>query len=229
VKRLLHGLFNVWWRLVRFGFHLLYNELAFTYDIVSKIVSLGAWHCWQRSALNHLDAAPGARILELAHGTGDLQIDLQNAGYRVFGCDLSPHMGRIARNKLRKNYLYVHLVQSRAQQLPFVSGGLAAVVATFPTNFMFEAATLREAHRVLQAGGRLVIVPNGVFTGGGLIRAFLEWLYRVTGQRSGPVDSGIMDEIANFFRQHGFEVHTVYEECPRSRAQIIIARRVPLP
>jgi hypothetical protein len=46
---------SLWWRLVRFGFRLLYNEFAFSYDLVSKVVSLGAWRCWQQSALKHLN------------------------------------------------------------------------------------------------------------------------------------------------------------------------------
>jgi hypothetical protein len=53
---------RLWWGLVRFGFRLLYNEFAFTYDTVSKVVSLGAWRCWQRAALKYLAVPPGARI-----------------------------------------------------------------------------------------------------------------------------------------------------------------------
>ena len=35
-------LINAWRRLLQFGFRLLYREMAFTYDWVSWIVSLGA-------------------------------------------------------------------------------------------------------------------------------------------------------------------------------------------
>ena len=68
---------RAWWALVTFGFRLLYNEMAFTYDWVSWIVSLGQWRAWQRSALEHITAPPGTRVLELAHGTGNMQIDLR--------------------------------------------------------------------------------------------------------------------------------------------------------
>ncbi|MCZ7544410.1 MAG: hypothetical protein M5R40_13175 [Anaerolineae bacterium] len=43
---------RLWWALVRFGFRLLYNELAFTYDLVSRVVSLGQWRAWQRAAFS---------------------------------------------------------------------------------------------------------------------------------------------------------------------------------
>ena len=69
---------QAWWALVRFGFRLLYNELAFTYDTVSWVVSLGAWRCWVDAALAHLDGQ--SPVLELAHGPGNLHIDLALAG-----------------------------------------------------------------------------------------------------------------------------------------------------
>ena len=56
-----------WWRRgVRAGFRLLYNELAWTYDGVSKAVSFGQWRCWGQQVLRHLDAAPGAPVLEMS-------------------------------------------------------------------------------------------------------------------------------------------------------------------
>jgi ubiquinone/menaquinone biosynthesis C-methylase UbiE len=211
----------LWWRLVRFGFRLLYNEMAFTYDLVSSVVSLGAWHCWQQTVLKHLPPS-GARVLELAHGTGDLQCDLHQAGYRTIGYDLSPYMGRIARRKLRRWDIPAKLVRGKAQTLPFAAASFAAVVSTFPTDFIVAAETLHEVHRVLQADGRLVIVPAAAFEGASAATATLEWLYRVTGQRGASTeDAG----IAPYFAQFGFEVELVLEPCPRSVAQVIIARK----
>lgn len=209
-----------WWRLVRFGFRLLYNELAFTYDTVSYIVSLGAWRCWQRSALKHLDAPSAGPVLELAHGTGDLQHDLFRLGYNVTGADLSPYMGRIARAKLNRCGIPTKLVRARAQQLPFATGTFAAVVCTFPTEFIFAPQTLHETHRVLRADGQLVIVPVGVFNKQGAAQASLEWLYRITGQRgSDPGDAGAL------FSPYGFAATLFQEDCARSSAQVIVARK----
>jgi ubiquinone/menaquinone biosynthesis C-methylase UbiE len=211
---------NLWWRLVRFGFRLLYNEMAFTYDLVSNIVSLGAWRCWQRTALKHLQVEPGKRVLEIAHGTGNLQLDLREAGYRTIGYDLSPYMGRIAKSKLIRHGYIPNLVRGKAQQLPFSTATFAAVISTFPTDFIVQAETLREVHRILEPTGQLIIVPNGVLTGGGVSGAGIEWLYRVTGQRG---DTNL--NIADFFVAHRFDAEMIMEQCPRSMAQVIVARK----
>lgn len=212
---------SLWWRLVRFGFRLLYNEMAFTYDLVSQVVSLGAWQCWQRASLKHLpETADNGLILEIAHGTGNLQLDLKRAGYRTVGYDLSPYMGRIAQHKLQRAHFQADLTRGMAQQLPFAASSFAAVISTFPTDFIVQASTLTEVHRILQPNGRFIIVPNGEFTGGSIFRSFLEWLYRITGQREDKDQH--QPSIETAFAGHGFAVKVVIEDCPRSRSQVVI-------
>lgn len=209
-----------WWRLVRFGFRLLYNELAFTYDAVSVIVSLGEWRCWQRATLEHLGQPDGRYILELAFGTGNFQLDLHAAGYRPIGLDQSVAMGRIARRKLQRTQAPMRLVQGRAQQLPFAATSFKAVVCTFPTDFIFDDQTLSEIHRVLTPDGVLVIVPNGRLLGSDVITRGLEWLYRVTGQRG-----DVRIDVSAYFRPFGFQIKIIETRCSRSVAQVIIARK----
>ena len=109
---------------------------------------------------------------------------MSEQGLAPMGFDLSPDMGRLARRRLRRARLSVPLVRANAQALPFRDGCLDSAVATFPTEFIIAPETLSEVYRVLQPGGRLVIVPIGTLTAGGLLRVALEWAYRITGQRS---------------------------------------------
>lgn len=207
-----------WWRLVRFGFRLLYNEFAFTYDWVSWLVSLGEWRCWVRAPLK--DLVGQQPVLELAHGTGNLQTDLLSGGWRAIGCDLSPAMGRIAQGKLRRNGLPIRLTQGRTQALPFAAQTFAAVVSTFPTDFIAAPETLREVWRVLQPDGVFVIVPNARLLGGGLAERGIDWLYRVTGQRGETLPD---ERLTTLFAPFAVEVRL--ERCPRSEVTVIIARK----
>lgn len=216
-------LIDLWWRLIRFGFRLLYNELAFTYDLVSWIVSLGAWRCWQRSVLDYLPPADSGPILEVAHGTGNLHVDLKQSNYEVVGVDYSPYMGRITRRKLFKNKLSTWLTQGKGQAVPFADGTFSAVVCTFPTSFIFEQTTLNEFYRVLQPEGRVVLVLSGVFKGRGPLKAFLTWLYRVTGQ--GASEEAAKQVLAAFEDSPFPAVKTHIVDCPRSQAYVIVLQK----
>jgi len=207
-----------WWRLVRFGFRLLYNEMAFTYDAVSWIVSLGQWRCWQRSVLDFLPPSSTGLILELAHGTGNLQIDLQKADYQTIAFDLSPYMGQIAKRKLKKHKLKQDFVRGNVFELPFADDKFASIVCTFPTDFIIQPETLSEIQRVLMVDGKAVIVLNGLLTGGGLVKQFLEWLYRITGQR----DDTREQYVGDYFEGYGMIVESMRVPCKGSEAQLVI-------
>ena len=206
-------------RFRRFGFRLLYNEFAFTYDVVSYVVSLGQWRGWQRSVLQFLPPPVAGFVLELAHGTGDLQVDLLRAGYRTIALDISANMGRRATRKLARSGFVTALIRGNANRLPFLSGSIPAIVCTFPTSFIFHQNTLSELERVLKRGGRAVIVLTGMHEGGGLARNLIRSLYRLTGQSDSLWND---DEIANLFRVPGLTVEAQTVLFEGNKAQLAI-------
>jgi ubiquinone/menaquinone biosynthesis C-methylase UbiE len=216
---MMQSLKRLWWRIVQAGFHAFYHRGAFTYDLVSRIVSLNHWKEWQKTALTFLPDAP-ATILEIAHGTGELQIALHDRGYTVYGVDLSPQMGRITRRKARARSFEPKLVRGDSRKLAFQAASMDGVVCTFPTGFIFQMEVWQEIWRVLRPGCCAALVINAELVGHSPLITILEWAYSVTGQRSGMPD-GFLDQVAAC----GFTVDQVLVEIPDSHVTLLVARK----
>jgi ubiquinone/menaquinone biosynthesis C-methylase UbiE len=171
--------------LVRFAFWMLYNPMAWIYDWISQIVSLGQWHDWQRASLSEIR---GRRVLELGFGTGEMLVELANGGYDLVGLDLSSRMIRVARQKLRLWGTTVPLVRGLGQRLPFADAAFDTVLSTFPSEFIISFDTLSEMARVLRPGGRAVVVAVARFRPDTVATWLLELLYWITGQRQPTPD-----------------------------------------
>lgn len=204
---------------MRLGFHLLYNQLAWAYDGVSWLVSLGRWTSWQLVSLNHLDLREIDRILELAHGTGNLQAALALRGIATVGLDISPNMSRHARSKMTSASLPIRLVRANAGRLPFPRQSFRAVVTTFPTEFIFARSTLGEVKRVLTAGGKLVVVVGGTITKFKIVAGFLELLYKLTGQTHWRAD------MLKPFSEAGLPAELIIDDLGDSRVWTVVASK----
>ncbi len=178
---------ELWSRLITFGFHLLYHQLAPLYDLISWLVSYGHWHEWQLASLPYLQ---GNDVLEIAHGPGHMMVALYSADFSVIGVDLSPQMSQLAGRRLAASRIPVSLLLAPAQNLPLASGSFDSVLATFPTDFIADPASLNQVHRVLREHGRLVLIPEARLTGSTLPVRIIEFLYRITGQRNLPANTG---------------------------------------
>ena len=204
---------RTWRRIVAFGFRLLYNELAWLYDPVSWVVSMGRWRAWQRTALDWLP--PGGRVLEVGSGPGHLLADLARAGYQPTGLDLSRSMLRQARRRQARQGLAGSLCRGDASALPFGPDTFDAIVVTFPTPYVYEAAWIRQAKRVLKDRGRLVVVEMASFRKRDAASQGLEWLYGITGQRGPALDLAELLNGAGFSARRGTSGGRGDQCCPR--------------
>jgi ubiquinone/menaquinone biosynthesis C-methylase UbiE len=232
VGRILWAAASVFSVLLRFAFHLLYHQLAFTYDAVAWIVSGGEWADWRRCVLPFLPPGP---VLEIAHGTGRLSLDMSERGFAVTALDLSPAMGKIAAGKKRKWLRRSHnsaspafpkdtgrsadsplFVRADVRQLPFREDYFASAVATFPAEFLFQRETFREVGRALRPGGRWIILPT----------AFPEWLAKRWLPEDQPNPPGeVWQAICHGLEECGFAAGTKIVRRPRSRVLLILAEK----
>ncbi len=168
-------------RFVRFFYSHFYNRLAFTYDPVSSLVSRGEWRAWTGAAIPF---AHGPRVLEVAVGTGNLQLDLRAAGFSPYGIELSPYMLEITRRKLDARGYTQALARGRVQELPFPDASFDCLVMTFPPAFVADPRAMAEMRRVLATGGTLLWVDAPYLYPRDTWSRFLNWLYHWT--NSGP-------------------------------------------
>lgn len=208
-------------RFLRIFFHLLYHPFAWTYGLVSWTVSLGRWKDWIESVVPFIQ---GTRVLELGHGPGHLQRILRDLGLLAVGLDESRQMGFLAkRNLSQSGYTQNNLIRGLGQALPFPAGAFETVVATFPTEYIFEAGTLSEAQRVLINGGRLIVLPVAWVTGSGLLDKSAAWLFRVTGQAPSDLSREATKQMMEPFVRAGFQVQIEQLEVKSSLVLIVVA------
>ena len=75
----------------------MFDQIAPRYDLVNRIMTFRLDVRWRKIALRALGLPEGSVVLDLASGTGDMCIDLADAGLEPISIDLSYgmlHAGR---------------------------------------------------------------------------------------------------------------------------------------
>ncbi len=207
--------------LLRLAFHLFYNPFAFTYDVVSVIVSRGHWRAWTRAAIPRI---VGTRVLEVPCGTGNLLLDLFAAGYAPVGVDLSPDMIRIARRKLHRASAPLRIARGRVQALPFPSRSFDTVVMTFPPEFIYDRRALAELKRVLAPRGRLVWVDAGRLKPRALWSRMLNTaLDAVGGSDTAAAPGGLARAAVDLLAPAGFRAEVEWVHDKDSMVAVVVA------
>lgn len=130
----------------------MFDSIARRYDLTNTVISFGQDRGWRRCTRAALNPIPGERILDVAAGTGVSTAELARSGALVVGCDFS--LGMLSAHGDRT----VPLVAGDALHLPFRDGAFDGVTISFGLRNVVDVdQALREFHRVVRPGGRLVI------------------------------------------------------------------------
>ena len=110
------------------------------------------------------DIGPGARVLDVAAGTGNAAIRAAEAGAQVVASDLEPALLETGRREA--DGAAIEWVHADAQALPFADGEFDAVVSCIGAMFAPDhRATAAELARVCRPGGTIGMVnwtPEGM-------------------------------------------------------------------
>jgi demethylmenaquinone methyltransferase/2-methoxy-6-polyprenyl-1,4-benzoquinol methylase len=140
----------------------MFSGIARRYDLLNHLLSGNVDKRWRRKTARALEPSlfEGARILDVACGTGDLSLVLAEAGAaRIIGLDFCRPMLEIARRKADADSRSIPFVEGDALRLPFADETFDAVTIAFGLrNLAGIADGLRELRRVLKEGGRLAVL-----------------------------------------------------------------------
>ncbi|HLA95139.1 MAG TPA: bifunctional demethylmenaquinone methyltransferase/2-methoxy-6-polyprenyl-1,4-benzoquinol methylase UbiE [Pyrinomonadaceae bacterium] len=137
----------------------MFSGIAGRYDLLNHVLSMNIDKRWRRLVRRKLQPIlddPNSVILDVACGTGDLSIELQdNAKARVIGTDFCRPMLAVAAEKNTE----IPFVEGDAMSLGFADNTFDAVTIAFGLrNLSNFKDGLGELHRILKPGGTLVVL-----------------------------------------------------------------------
>jgi SAM-dependent methyltransferase len=201
-------------------FRTLYGSAARIYEPLTRIVFVGEWRRWQETALDGL--APESAIVELGCGPGNFGAAMSGRFGKWIGLDISQEMIRVAANHTTTPTLF--FLRSDAGAMPLVSGAADAVLATFPSNYIYEPGVLDEIRRVLKPEGRFVVVMTGELDPVGPRRRFTRAITRVL-----QGDQGAAIDVASLPGFEGMAGHYEWRATDFGRALVFTGQPVSTP
>ena len=139
-----------------------FDSVAGKYDLMNDLMSGGLHRVWKRFTVETSGIRPGAKVLDLAGGTGDLaRLFAARAGAagNVVHTDINGAMLAAGRDKLLDAGVVLPTVQCDAEKLPFASGRFDAVSIAFGLrNVTRKEPALAEMRRVLKPGGVVLVL-----------------------------------------------------------------------
>ena len=150
----------------------MFGQIAPRYDLLNHLLSLNIDRYWRARTVARVAAVldrPGARVLDLCCGTGELMLALERKrGGAVLGSDFSHPMLTAAGQKVQQRRAASQLFESDALALPVAGQALDLITIAFGfRNLANYRRGLCELLRALKPGGMLAVLefsqpPNRV-------------------------------------------------------------------
>jgi demethylmenaquinone methyltransferase/2-methoxy-6-polyprenyl-1,4-benzoquinol methylase len=148
----------------------IFSPIAHGYDRPALVLSLFQYRRWHRFLLSRLDLAPGARVLDMATGTGALAFDLlERTDAQVVGGDITRTMLLQAQDRADGRFgSRLGLIECSAEAPPFAPGSFDAITFAYLLRYVSDVpATLHALAGLLRRGGTMAsldfAVPRGAW------------------------------------------------------------------
>jgi demethylmenaquinone methyltransferase/2-methoxy-6-polyprenyl-1,4-benzoquinol methylase len=139
-----------------------FDSVAGRYDLMNDLMSGGLHRLWKRYAVTLSQVRAGARVLDLAGGTGDMArlfAQRVGAGGLVVHTDINASMLAAGRDRLLDAGLVLPTVRCNAEALPFASRSFDCVSIAFGLrNVTDKDRALAEMRRVIRPGGVALVL-----------------------------------------------------------------------
>ena len=130
----------------------MFDAIAPRYDMVNRIMTFRLDTRWRKIAVRKLALSKGARVLDLASGTGDLCVDLRKAGLTPLSFDMSFGM-------LAADHSKAPRVQADILRLPIATQSVDGVTCGFALRNLVDLNVFfHEIARVTKSGGRIALL-----------------------------------------------------------------------
>ncbi|MEQ1915504.1 MAG: bifunctional demethylmenaquinone methyltransferase/2-methoxy-6-polyprenyl-1,4-benzoquinol methylase UbiE [Gallionella sp.] len=139
-----------------------FTSVASKYDVMNDLMSAGLHRIWKRYAISVSGVRTGQKVLDVAGGSADLsRLFLKAVGEtgQVVLTDINNAMLRVGRDRLLDEGITTPTTQCDAEHLPFPDNYFDCVSIAFGLrNVTHKEAALREMHRVIKPGGRVIVL-----------------------------------------------------------------------
>ena len=141
----------------------IFNSVASKYDIMNDVMSVGIHRIWKEAMMDWLAPKPGQKLLDVAGGTGDVSFKFlkrSGSGHATV-LDITENMLIEGRKRAEADQMLNSLdwVVGDAISLPFADNSFDVYTISFGIrNVTQPQEALNEAFRVLQPGGRLMVL-----------------------------------------------------------------------
>ncbi len=141
-----------------------FHSVAGKYDLMNDLMSMGVHRLWKKFTIHNSGVRRGAKVLDIAGGTGDLAKQFSKkvgATGHVVLADINASMLNVGRDRLTDQGVSgnISYVQANAECLPFPDNSFDVITIAFGLrNVTDKNAALRSMNRILKPGGQLFVL-----------------------------------------------------------------------